>query len=139
MASIYLPTPTAEVLVPERTHRLLGLLLLVLVAGLVVGGLVSGSRWLDENLAVAGAAPPTPEAQAVIRPGNGPAVAATVRGRILSLDCTLAGPVEVAEDTTGAWVVTSGAENVRCSHGQFREGFNLRWPPGHQVATEPLS
>jgi hypothetical protein len=138
MASIYLPTPTAEVLVPERTHRLVRPVVALLLVAAVAVGAASGLRWVADALTASSTAVPHPVAQAVIHPGNGPAVAATVRGRILSLECTLAGPIEVAEDGTGAYVVASGADNVRCPHGQFREGFSLRWPARHPVTTAPL-
>jgi hypothetical protein len=139
MASIYLPEPTSEVLLPVRTHRVLELIGPLLVLAVLAGGLVFGLSWLGENLAPTITEAPAAAPAAVIRPGNGPAVAATVRGRILSLACTLAGPIHVTEDGTGAYVVTSGADNVRCPRGQFHEGFSLRWPAGHAVATQPAS
>jgi hypothetical protein len=73
----------------------------------------------------------------IIRSGSGPAVAASPRGRILSLDCTLSAPIRVAADGTGAYRVLSGAEHVQCPDGRFREGGTLRWPPDHPVRAEP--
>ena len=122
---------------PTGSRRLLGLAAPVLILALLAAGLVYGVSRLASMLTEPIDAEPTRAAQAVIEPGNGPAVAATARARIISLDCTLAGPVEVAGDGTGAFIVTAGAGQVRCPQGDFRNGFTLRWPSARPPQTRP--
>jgi hypothetical protein len=76
--------------------------------------------------------------RSVIRPGNGPAIAATFdRARIVSTACWLSGPIEVVPDERGSFRVMSGGEHVHCLGGRFREGFTLRWPAQRQPRTRP--
>jgi len=139
MATTYVPELRDDALADGATFGrvagwVVGVALLALLATTMI---VSASR-LVEGMSETLDAQGSPPAEAVIRPGNGPAVAATQRARIVSVECTLTGPVQVAADGTGAFTVTSGAENVRCPDGPFREGFTLRWPPEHPVRTEAL-
>src|SRR5215204_5667871 len=112
-------TVTADVRAPSGGRRLVELAVPLLILALLAGGLVYGVSRLASALTAPIDAEPTRAAQAVIEPGNGPAVAATARARIVSLECTLAGPVEVAGDGTGAFIVTDGANQVRCPEGNF--------------------
>ncbi len=138
MATTYVPELRDPVVVDGTVHRLAGSLVALALLGLLATAMVVGATRLVSTMTESLDSQAAPTAEAIIRPGNGPAVAATPRARILSVDCTLAGPVQVAADGTGAYTVTSGAGNVRCPDGRFREGDTLRWPPNHPVETGPL-
>jgi len=71
---------------------------------------------------------PSRAPEAVIVGGQLPAVAATQGGRIIDVDCVVVGPIEVAEDGTGAFVVTGGGPRVTCPQEAFHNGLTLRWP-----------
>jgi hypothetical protein len=133
VATIVVPAP--EVAVGRRILAFAAQLLLLGLLAATIGG---GGSWLISGLTQPVDAAPRPQPESTIRPGVAPAVAATARGRIVSLDCALTGPIEVAADRSGAYVVTSGADQVDCPTGHFREGFTLRWPIGSQPETVPL-
>jgi hypothetical protein len=137
MAIFGISSPSPELVVPltwRQVARMLApipLLVLTVLVVTVVGGHLLG----DPEAAPAGEVEP----EAVIRPGNGPAVAATSRfPRIVSTSCWLSGPIEVAADGTGAFVVTSGARHVHCAGYRFRPGFTLRWPADDPPRTAPV-
>jgi hypothetical protein len=139
MATTYVPELRDETLaVDDAVPRVVGWIGAVALLALLATAMVLGASQLVSAMGETLEADRTAAPQAVIRPGNGPSVAATQGARIVSRDCTLAGPVRVAPDGTGAFTVTSGAENVRCPDGDFRNGFTLRWPPDDPVQTQPL-
>ena len=139
MATIQLPAPE-RALFPQSVRQVVGMVapIVVLVLTALAVSLV-GSRLVERlELPIADAATTQATPTAVIRPGNGASVAATARSRIVGTECWLSGPVEVAPDDTGAFIVTSGADQVHCPNTTFREGFTLRWPAQHQPRLRPL-
>ena len=141
MATIQAPAPYIEPVVdagPVRQILRMVAPIVVLVVAATAMALL-GSQ-LVERLELPGddAEATTAVSEAVIRPGNGPSVAATARSRIVGTACWLSDPIEVAADGTGAFIVTAGAGNVHCPGAEFREGFTLRWPAAHQPRTRPL-
>ena len=140
MAIIELPAPTTEPVVdPGIVRQILRMVapIVVLVVAATAMALL-GSQLVERLELPADDGATTAVSEAVIRPGNGPSVAATARSRIVGTECWLSDPIEVAADGTGAFIVTAGAENVHCPGAEFREGFTLRWPAAHQPRTRPL-
>ena len=112
---------------PPRTWRqwvVAGVTLLVLGGAFAAAGLWGVSA-LTVPVSDDG---PSQAAEAVIVSGQHPAVAATSGGLIVDVDCVLTGPVEVAGDGTGAYVVTGGGARVTCPQEAFHNGMTLRWP-----------
>jgi hypothetical protein len=138
MALIHLPVPAREVgpgVIRQAVRMVAPIVLLVAAAwtmALVGGRIVERLEDTAGDGAAAQVGPPE-----VINPGNGPSVAATARSRIVSTECWLSGPIDVAAEGTGAYVVTGHADRVHCPDGQFEEGFTLRWPAQHQPGTRP--
>ena len=113
------------------------------VAGTTVltlgGGLAIAALWGVSALAVPGGGDvPSQSPEAVIVGGQVPAVAATQGGRIIDVDCVVVGPIEVAEDGTGAFVVSGGGPRVICPHEAFHNGLTLRWPSDATPDTVPV-
>jgi hypothetical protein len=139
MATIHVPPLDLEPMGAGWVRQALAMLAPILIIVLAAtGSAFGGAAVLDRLTTLPVIDEPTPAPDVVIRPGSGPAVGATARSRILGLDCTLRGPIEAAVDDSGAYVVTSVADQVRCANGRFREGFTLRWPAGRPPTTEPL-
>lgn len=121
---------------PPRTWRhWVGAATTVVALG---GAFATAAVWGVAALAIpAGGDVPDPAPEAVIVGGQLPAVAATQGGQITDLDCMLTGPIEVAEDGTGAFIVTGGGPRVVCPHEVFRNGMTLRWPAAAPPDTVP--
>ena len=138
MATIHVPPLDLEPIGSGWIRQALAMLAPILIIVLAATGAAYGGAAALDRLTLPVMDAPTPAPDVVIRPGSGPAVGATARSHILGLACTLRGPIEAAVDDSGAYVVTSGADEVRCENGRFRNGFTLRWPAGRPPTTEPL-
>lgn len=99
-----------------------------LVLAVVLGALALLGLWVvslvDEPI---GLRTPDGSGEITVVGGEEPAVLAD-RGRILSTDCVLFGPVDVRPDGSGAYVIVDGANEVACPQVEADEGMTLRWP-----------
>jgi hypothetical protein len=138
MATVTIPSTLVDGDRRLTRRRLASWIFPAVVILTVVGVLAGLGLWVESILTAPIDQERTRAAEALIRADQAPAVAATARGRIVDLDCTLQGPIEVAPDGTGAFIVTAGARQVACPDEGFRTGFTLRWPPERQPVTEPL-
>lgn len=121
---------------PPRTWRRWAVAATTVLA--LCGAFATAAVWGVSALALpAGGDVPSQAPESVIVGGQLPAVAATQGGRIIDVDCVVAGPIEVAEDGTGAFVVTGGGPRVTCPHEAFHNGLTLRWPAAAAPDTVP--